>query len=236
MHEEQWPEEFFGVWVRSNRRRWIEAAKSEMKGWFDNDAIEIVLFMNNTKNECKVSDLTIAQIADIGTKVLHEAAFVRLRNMTNESASMRAGFSELQLLQYVCDDIIDDVVKNHTWIEVIHGYDAICGYLQKKEQFDIYAYLPTHEGYSSLEYGDIAFLKIFGEQGMDGIQRFARNHKKQYRANPEKAHKCKASIYGNLSAGAEFEKLTTSVHTQTCGMSYSDDEWSSYIDGIEEAY
>ena len=114
MHEEQWPEEFFGVWVRSNRRKWIEAAKSEMKGWFDNDAIEIVLFMNNTKNECKASDLTIAQIADIGTKVLHEAAFVRLRNMTNESASIGAEFLELQLLQYVCDDIIDDVVKNHT--------------------------------------------------------------------------------------------------------------------------
>jgi hypothetical protein len=124
---------------------------------------------------------------------------------------------------------------------VVHGYDAICGYLQKKEQFDIYAYLPTHEGYSSLEYGDIgelrkSFLKIFEEQGMDGIKRFARNHKKQYRGNPEKVHKCKASIYGNLSASAEFEKLMTSVHTQTCGMSYSVDEWSSYIDGIEEAY
>ncbi len=32
MHEEQWPGDFFGVWVRTNRRKWIEAATSEMKG------------------------------------------------------------------------------------------------------------------------------------------------------------------------------------------------------------
>ena len=101
--------------------------------------------------------------------------------------------------------------------KVVHGYDAICGYLQTKEQFDIYAYLPTHEEYSSLEYEDIgelqkSFLKIFEEKGMNGIKRFERNHKKQYRGNPEKVHKCKASIYGNFSAGAEIEKLMTSLH------------------------
>jgi hypothetical protein len=118
--------------------------------------------------------------------------------------------------------------------KVVNGYDAICGYLQTKEQFDIYAYLPTHEGYSSLEYEDIgelrkSFLKIFEQQGMEGIKRFARNHKKQYRANPEKVYKCKASIYGNLSAGAEFEKLMTSVHTQTCGMTQTAPEPSMFV-------
>jgi hypothetical protein len=118
--------------------------------------------------------------------------------------------------------------------KLIHGWDAICGYLQTKEQFDIYAYLPTHEGYSSLEYEDLGemrktFLKIFEEQGMEGIKRFARNHKKQYRANPERVYKCKASIYGNLSAGAEFEKLMTSVHVQTVGMTQTSPEPSMYV-------
>ncbi len=43
--------------------------------------------------------------------------------------------------------------------KMIHGWDAICGYLQTKEQFDIYAYLPTHEGYSSLEYEDLGEMR-----------------------------------------------------------------------------
>ena len=112
--------------------------------------------------------------------------------------------------------------------------DAICGYLQTKEQFDIYAYLPTHEGYSNLEYEDLGelrktFLKIFEEQGMEGIKRFARNHKKQYRANPEKVYKCKKAIYRNLSAGAEFEKLMTSVHVQTVGMTQTPPEPSTIV-------
>jgi hypothetical protein len=41
----------------------------------------------------------------------------------------------------------------------VHGWDAVCGYLQTKEQFDIYCYLPTHEGYSNLEYEEIAELR-----------------------------------------------------------------------------
>ncbi len=64
---------------------------------------------------------------------------------------------------------------------------------------------------------------------MEGIKRFARYHKKQYRANPEKAYKCKASIYGNLSAGAEFEKLMTSVHVQTVVMTQAAPEPSMYV-------
>jgi hypothetical protein len=65
-------------------------------------------------------------------------------------------------------------------------FDAIGGDLQTKEQVDIYAYLPTHEGYSSLEYEDLGerqkyFLKIFEEQGIEGNKRFARHHKKQYK-------------------------------------------------------
>ncbi len=75
----------------------------------------------------------------------------------------------------------------------------------------------------------ITFLKIFEEQGMEGIKRFSRNHKKQYRANPERVYKCNKSIYENLSAGAEFEKLMTSVHVKTVGMTQTSPEPSMYV-------
>jgi hypothetical protein len=40
-------------------------------------------------------------------------------------------------------------------------FDSIGGNLQTKEQFDIYAYLPTHEGYSILEYEDARNIFCF---------------------------------------------------------------------------
>jgi hypothetical protein len=45
------------------------------------------------------------------------------------------------------------------FLRLRNGWDAVCGYLQTKEQFDIYCYLPTHEGYSNLEYEEIAELR-----------------------------------------------------------------------------
>ncbi len=110
----------------------------------------------------------------------------------------------------------------------------MCGYLQTKEQFDIYCYLPTHEGYSNLEYEEIAelrktFLKLHETEGMAGIKRFARNHRKQYRANPKQVYKCNSSIYGNLSAGAEFEKLMHHAHIQVCGMTQTQPEPSMFV-------
>jgi hypothetical protein len=116
----------------------------------------------------------------------------------------------------------------------IGGWDAVAGYLQTKEQFDIYAFLPSHAEYSSLDYDEIAtlrrsFLKIYETEGLKGIKKWASNHKKEYRRNPDKVYKCNSSIYGNQSAGMEFEKLMNSVHIQTEGMTQTQPEPSMYI-------
>jgi len=37
----------------------------------------------------------------------------------------------------------------------VYGWDAVCGYLQVKGQYDIYSYLPSHHGYSELEYEEL---------------------------------------------------------------------------------
>ena len=90
----------------------------------------------------------------------------------------------------------------------VGGWDAVAGYLQTTEQFDIFAFLPTHADYSNLEYEDIAklrhsFLQIMKTDGIEGVKRFARNYRKQHRSNPTKVYKCNSSIYGNQSAGME---------------------------------
>ena len=52
----------------------------------------------------------------------------------------------------------------------VWGWDAVCGYLQSKEQYDVYAFLPSHHEYSSLEYEELAvlrkeFLELVSKQG-----------------------------------------------------------------------
>ncbi len=88
--------------------------------------------------------------------------------------------------------------------------------------------------YSNMEYEEIAelrkaFLKINETEGMAGIKRFARNHRKQYRANPKQVYKCNSSIYGNLSAGAEFEKLMHHAHIQVFGLTQTQPEPSMFV-------
>ena len=56
----------------------------------------------------------------------------------------------------------------------VWGWDAVCGYLQAKEQYDIYAFLPSHQQYSDLEYEDLEvlrgeFLKLVAKEGEAGI-------------------------------------------------------------------
>ena len=41
----------------------------------------------------------------------------------------------------------------------IRGLDAVTGFLQAQEQFDLYAYLPSHGSYSSLSYEELALLR-----------------------------------------------------------------------------
>jgi hypothetical protein len=226
-HEEAWPKDFFEILVRSDWRKWVEAVKAEIQGWHDNDAVEIVMFKDVPASARVVP---LGELYTIKRDGRYKFRQYLMGNLLRPGLDFQDSYSTT--ISSTGITIFYSLAT--TSQKLIHGWDAICGYLQTKEQFDIYAYLPTHEGYSSLEYEDLGemrktFLKIFEEQGMDGIKRFARNHKKQYRANPERVYKCKASIYGNLSAGAEFEKLMTSVHVQTVGMTQTSPEPSMYV-------
>ncbi len=63
----------------------------------------------------------------------------------------------------------------------------------------------------------------------EGIKKLARNHRKEYRANPKQVYKCNSSIYGNLSTGAEFEKLMHHAHIQVAGMTQTQPEPSLFV-------
>jgi hypothetical protein len=68
----------------------------------------------------------------------------------------------------------------------------VTGFLQAQEQFDLYAYLPSHGSYSSLSYEELALLrekllKLVEKDGMIVLKKFAAMHKRESRVNPRPA-------------------------------------------------
>jgi hypothetical protein len=222
-----WPKDFFEVLVRSDWRKWVEAVKKEIAGWDDNRAVELV---NIEDVPASAKIIPLGELYTIKRTGTYKFRQYLMGNLLRPGIDFQDNYSTT--ISSTGTTIFFSLAA--TSGKVVHGWDAVCGYLQTKEQFDIYCYLPTHEGYSNLEYEEIAelrkkFLKLHETEGLAGIKRFARNHRKQYRANPKQVYKCNSSIYGNLSAGAEFEKLMHHAHIQVCGMTQTQPEPSMFV-------
>ena len=75
----------------------------------------------------------------------------------------------------------------------VWGWDAVCGYLQAKEQYDVFAFLPSHHAYSSLEYEELGklrqeFTKLVSKEGQEGLRKFAAKHRRDSRTNPKQVY------------------------------------------------
>jgi hypothetical protein len=116
----------------------------------------------------------------------------------------------------------------------IKGLDAITSFLQAREQFDLYAYLPSHGSYSSLSYEELAVLRgklmdLVEKEGMNGLRKFAAAHKRESRVNPKECYRLNSSIYGAPSANHEWDMLFQNAHVNGCGMTISEVEPSLYV-------
>ncbi len=78
--------------------------------------------------------------------------------------------------------------------------------MQTKQRIKIYAYLPSHHGFSDMEFEDLAefrkqLLEIKKNKGMKGIKDFSRQIKKDRKWKPETVLELKSSTYGIPDAG-----------------------------------
>ena len=104
----------------------------------------------------------------------------------------------------------------------IRGCDAVTGFLQAREKFDLYAYLPSHGCYSSLSFEDLAILrekllKMVETEGVLGLKKFAAAHKRESRSSPKTCYRLNSSIYGAPSANHEWDLLFQDAHINGCG-------------------
>jgi hypothetical protein len=117
---------------------------------------------------------------------------------------------------------------------MIHELDAVTGFLQAKEQFDLYAFLPSHGQYSSLSMEQQAtvrkkLLDLIAKDGIEGLKKFASIHKKESRTNPKTCYRLNSSIYGAPSANHEWEMLFQHSHVNGCGLTLSEVKPSLYV-------
>jgi hypothetical protein len=120
----------------------------------------------------------------------------------------------------------------------IKGWDATTGYLQTKQRIKVYAYLPSHHGYSDLEFEDLAefrkqLLKIVEEKGVKGVKEFSRQLKKERRWKPETVLELKSSTYGIPDAGQAFAMFMQGMHIKQCGLTQCEVDPAIYF-RIEE--
>ena len=223
----KWPKDFFQLLIKKDWRKWVEAVKKELTGWEDNNAVQVV-DISEVPSTAKV--VPLGELYSIKRDGTYKYRQYLMGNLLREGIDFQETFSTTVSGPGLCTfySLATSCMK------LVHGWDAICGYLQVKEQFDVYAFLPSHQEYSGLEYEEIgelraSFLKIVAEQGEEGLRKFAKMHKRNTRSNPKQVLKCQSSIYGSPGAGHEFEMLMHSVHTKTAGMTQTQPEPSIFV-------
>ncbi len=70
-------------------------------------------------------------------------------------------------------------------------WEVTTGYLQTKQRVPVYAYLPSHYGYSDLEYEALAefrakLIEVLISDGIQGIKAFSRKMRNERRIRPDK--------------------------------------------------
>jgi hypothetical protein len=121
----------------------------------------------------------------------------------------------------------------------IRGWDATTGYLQTQQRVNVYAYLPSHSGYSDLSFEELAPFRIQlkmmeKEGGVKSVKDFARRMKKERRERPKTVLKLNKSVYGIPDAGQSFSMFMQGLHLKHCGMVQSEMDPCVFYKIIEE--
>jgi hypothetical protein len=114
-----------------------------------------------------------------------------------------------------------------TCSKTIKGWDAQTGYLQCEQRIPVYAYLPSHHGFSDLPFEQLGPLRlqlmgILKDEGLQGVKKFARSIRKDRRDKPVEVLRLDKSIYGIPDAGQSFSMYMTGLHVKHCGLVQSE--------------
>lgn len=223
LDKHKWPKDFFHLLVKSDWRKWVEAVKKEIDGWDDNDTISIIN-IEDVPHNAKV--VPLGELYSIKRDGRYKYRQYLMGNLLRDGKDFGETWSTTVSGPGVCVFFSLATTCN----KPVWGWDAVCGYLQSNEQYNVYAFFPSHQEYSSMSYEELAeFRKQLLKLGEEGLKHFAKERKRESRTNPRKVLKMNRSVYGSPGAGHEFEMLVHSVQTKTAGMTQTQPEPSMYV-------
>ena len=229
--EANWPKDFFEALIRSDWRDWVLAVQKENESWRTFNASEEVRYVDMAQG---ASIIPLGELYTIKRTGQHKFRQYAMGNLLKAGKDYGDTFSSTVSgdgLRWFC-------ALAAACNKRIKGWDATTGYLQTKQRIKVYAYLPSHHGYSDLEFEDLAefrkqLLKIVEEKGVKGVKEFSRQLKKERRWKPETVLELKSSTYGIPDAGQAFAMFMQGMHIKQCGLTQCEVDPAIYF-RIEE--
>jgi hypothetical protein len=214
--ESSWPKDFFEAIVRDDWREWVGAVQKENESWRTFEAAEEVNYVDMDRG---ASIIPLGELYTIKRNGHYKFRQYAMGNLLKAGKDYGDTFSSTVSgdgLRWFCS-LAAACNKR------IRGWDATTGYLQTKQRIKIYAYLPSHHGYSDMEFEELAefrkqLLKIKKDKGMKGVKEFSRNMKKERRWKPKTVLELKSSTYGIPDAGQAFAMFMQGLHLKKCGL------------------
>jgi hypothetical protein len=215
-----WPRDFYEALIRPDWRRWIEAVKDENESWNTFDACEEVTYDSIQKG---ASVIPLGELFTIKRNGKYKFRQIALGNLLKEGKDYAETFAST----ISGDGIRWFYAVASSCSKNIFGWDAKTGYLQTEQRIPIYAYLPSHYGYSNLTFEELASLRakmihLLKTEGIEGVKRFSGKMRKERRIRPKTVLKLNRSIYGVPDAGQSFAMFMQSLHIKRCGMVQSE--------------
>jgi hypothetical protein len=231
--EANWPKDFFEALIRRDWRDWVLAVQKENESWRTFDASEEVRYVDMVQG---ASIIPLGELYTIKRTGQHKFRQYAMGNMLKAGRDYGDTFSSTVSgdgLRWFC-------ALAAACNKRIKGWDATTGYLQTKQRIKVYAYLPSHHGYSDLEMEDLAefrkqLLKIVENKGIKGVKEFSRQLKKERRWKPEKVLELKSSTYGIPDAGQAFAMFMQGMHIKKCGLTQCEVDPAIYFRIEEQA-
>ena len=143
LDKEGWPRDFFEAMVSPDWREWVLAIKKEIASWNDFNAYTEIPFASRTPGS------SIVPLGELFTRK-RDLSFKFRQYLMGNLLKKGKDYDETFSSCISWDGIRWCAAVACATDKLIHGLDAVTGFLQAKEQFDLYAFLPSHGQYSSL--------------------------------------------------------------------------------------
>jgi hypothetical protein len=217
---ESWPKDFYEALLRDDWRDWVQAVKTEIDSWSMFEASTVIPY---EQMERGASIIPLGELFSIKRSGKHKFRQYALGNLLKEGKDFGETFSSTVSgdgLRWFCSLAC-------SCRKVIKGWDATTGYLQTQQRVKIYAYLPSHSGYSDLSFEALApfrmeLKKMEKEGGLKSVKDFARRMKKEKRDRPKMVLQLNKSVYGIPDAGQSFSMFMQGLHLKHCSMVQSE--------------